>query len=245
MKSAWMTTCAALAVGLWVGVGCGSSTEGPPGQNPNGQQGPSGLCSATQKCPAGQWCFNGLCAPGCNSNQDCAADQYCDTKDAQPYFCKNKTVSSCPSTPCQSNQECRNGLCTAASSEPSSGCTPSPSFNDSCDKYSVCVDEDEEGPRAAGCLSFPPCPENGVCPVGIGGAVCNEKYIPNKGRFCMPGACSNATHCPADWKCVRQTTNQILGFCSAGGPYALCFLPTDCLSGICNIPAPGFPGMCQ
>lgn len=203
-------------------------------------------CSSTNKCPSGQFCFNGICALGCTSNDNCADDQYCDTADlGPPYFCKNKTVPACPSTPCAEGQTCRNGLC-SATEVVSTQCTPTPSGNDGCDKYAVCLDDDEEGPQPAACFSFPPCPEDGMCPAGTTGAVCNDGHLPNKGRFCMTGLCSTSLNCPTDWKCVKQASNQPLGFCSSAGPNAMCFQNSDCLSMMCVLPGgPGFPGFCQ
>lgn len=236
----WLVACGGTTPGGG-GAGGGGSTGGGNGSN---QQAP---CSASNKCPAGQFCFNGLCAVGCQSNGDCAADQYCDTADlGPPYFCKNKTVSSCPATPCASNQECRQGLCSARLEPNAASCTPRQDFNDGCDKYAICYDEDDEGPKNAYCYSFPPCPQDGRCPVGLEGAVCNEQYIPNKGRFCITGACKDVSNCPAEWKCVKQTANQVLGFCSSGGPNAPCFSNADCLSNNCFNPGgPGFMGFCQ
>ena len=37
------------------------------------------MCSADKPCPFGQWCFNGLCAPGCMSDADCADTSPCTT----------------------------------------------------------------------------------------------------------------------------------------------------------------------
>jgi hypothetical protein len=201
-----------------------------------------GFCSSSKPCPDGQFCFNGTCAPGCQTNGNCASDQYCDTEDGPPYFCKNKTVSSCPATPCGEGFDCVSGLCTAKQ-EQREQCSPRPDFNDGCDKYSVCYDEDEDGPTAASCYSFPACAEDGSCPVGQFGAVCNDGYIPNKGRFCMPATCKDASHCPSNWKCVRFQENQVLGICSSGGAGSFCQTAADCTSGTCSA-MPGFPGIC-
>lgn len=241
MTLALVTACGPVVSGNDGGTGGGGGGTGGGG---GGGGGSSALCSASNKCPAGQFCFNGLCAMGCNSNGDCAADQYCDTADlGPPYFCKNKTVTSCPSTPCASNQQCINSVC-SAKPDPSASCTPRPDFNDGCDKYSVCDDPDDDGPEPTTCYSFPACPETGACPVGMTGAVCNDGYIPNKGRFCMIGACKDASHCPSDWKCVKTSQNAVLGACSSGQPFSPCASNDDCVSGNC-FTQPGFIGMCQ
>ncbi|MCP4501629.1 MAG: hypothetical protein GY822_16850 [Deltaproteobacteria bacterium] len=74
------------------------------------------LCSNSDPCPAGQFCFNDLCAIGCLSNGDCASDQYCDTEGSMR--CVNRVVETCPQTACEANQDCVDGYC-VATAEPS------------------------------------------------------------------------------------------------------------------------------
>ena len=61
-------------------------------QNQNNGYDATKPCGSANKCPAGEFCFNGLCAEGCNSNGDCAQDQYCDTSWMR---CTNKVVATC------------------------------------------------------------------------------------------------------------------------------------------------------
>ena len=65
-----------LAVALSA-AGCGSA-EHPPANN-----------CGIQNCQAGQYCLNFACVPGCLSNQNCAADQFCGGLD------EGKTVGNC------------------------------------------------------------------------------------------------------------------------------------------------------
>jgi hypothetical protein len=245
-----------LAVAV-VGVGCGSTDGGDnnggntDGGNTDGgnhgQQGP-GLCSANNPCPSGQFCFNGLCAIGCQSNANCAADQYCDTEEGGPVsFCKGKTVPTCSSdSQCLSNQRCFEGLCSLKPpADPPTCTTGTPDFKDGCDNYSVCIDPDDRGSQKPYCASFPPCPENGVCPVGQGGAVCNDDLLPNKGRFCIQGACKVDANCPSQWSCVKPFTNAVLGFCSPGSTGFPCNDNAQCASKQCMQGFPGTMGVCM
>ena len=56
-----------------------------------------GSCSCNplnRECPDGQWNFNGLCVPGCLTNEDCAPDEICSLDEddlAIEGVCINKT----------------------------------------------------------------------------------------------------------------------------------------------------------
>ena len=209
-----------------------------------GGGGPSGPddflpCNASKPCPSGQFCYNGLCALGCNSNGDCARDQYCDTSGDR--LCHNKSVSTCPDTPCASGQVCVKGLCSTP--PPDTMCTPRFDQNDGCESNAICLPEDQDKAR---CYTFPYCPENGQCPTGTSGAVCNDGYLPGKARICLTSACASEKNCPAAWRCVKFNANDVLGSCSNGGRYSPCNTSADCSQGLtCQSPAPGFPTYCD
>lgn len=233
-RSALLTCMVGLFVGL---VACGSGGEV---KNPPANQ--NGLCGAG--CPTGQFCFNGLCVVGCNSDGDCASNQYCNTDEKQ---CANKTVPSCPSTPCGDNQECVNGLCSAktktqpAKKDAPGACSITVDSSDGCGKYELCI-EPESGFRQ--CRAFPPCGQDGSCPVGMVGSVCNDGYLPSKGKICLVGACREDKHCPGSFKCVRLNGTS-LGLCSDGSFGQLCDKDEHCQDGLtCNKAAAGFNGQC-
>lgn len=205
------------------------------------------VCSADNPCPAGQFCFNGLCAPGCMSDSDCAENQYCDTGESQ--LCLNKEVPTCSSDgDCASSQVCIQGMCSAVP-DVVEECTPYQS-EDGCDEYSICIDVsdvDAEEPEGE-CASFPPCPEDGVCPVGQYGALCNDGHFPEKQAICLTSLCEDQTHCPTNLKCVHISAMGPLGICSGGSMGEPCEETDDCDFGLeCTFnfcfPGMGFPGL--
>jgi hypothetical protein len=206
------------------------------------------LCSRENPCPAGQFCFNGLCAPGCMTDQDCAANQYCDTKVDLPnnqlgtHMCVNKEVPSCSTDgECAETQECVMGLCSAAAVEQQ--CTPRPDGVDGCDDYSICLDLGEVDQEQNSCVTFPPCPQDGNCPVGQVGSVCNEGDIPNKARICLTSLCKSVANCPGGFKCIIPSDN--LGMCSNGTLGMPCMTADDCSGGLTCFGAMGnAPGFC-
>jgi len=201
------------------------------------------LCSNSNPCPKGQFCFNGLCAIGCTTDDNCANNQYCDTE--WEHMCVNKEVHTCPDTPCASNQECIKGLCSAKAE--SEKCTPRPDGKDGCDKYSICIDKSDADAKEQdlSCVSFPPCPQDGACPVGTVGAVCNEGYIPNKARICLTGLCKSEDNCPSGFNCITPQGSQ-LGMCGSGAFGSPCLSSSDCQDGLSCLGAiTGVPGFCM
>lgn len=209
-----------------------SSTDDPTGGG--GEYMP---CSAANPCPDGQFCFNGLCALGCNSDGDCAADQYCDTEGDR--LCHNKTVSTCPEVPCAEGQACVNGFC---STEVDQQCQQMPNGEDGCASDALCIEEPDQ-PEAYKCYTFPACAADDTCPVGTEGAVCNDGLLTNKDKICLIGMCTGVEHCPADWTCVKFQ-GEVIGLCSSGALGYPCGGPADCDSGNCVQPLPGVPGVC-
>ena len=192
-------------------------------------------CTGDNPCPDGLFCFNGLCALGCTNNDNCADDQYCDTSSL---LCQNSEVSGCGGDDdCFGEQLCLEGLC--STSPVSAECNPAGS-PDGCDSDAVCFVQDEDETTA--CYSMPACGEDGSCPLGQGGAVCNDGYLPNKDRICLLGACETTEHCPGDWVCAKPSGG-VLGFCSSGTLGSPCTDGTECASGVCTNPL-GTVGFC-
>ncbi len=213
-----------------------SSASTPTSGNDDGGFTP---CSGANPCPDGLFCFNGLCAIGCQSNEDCGDDQYCDTEGDR--LCHNKTVTTCPEVACAAGQECVNGFCSAGASD--TQCMQMPNGEDGCAMDSLCIAEPDQQDSYK-CYQFPACPEDGDCPVGSQGAVCNDGIIPSKSRICLIGECLAVQDCPSDWKCVTFQ-GEMVGLCSSGAFGYPCNGDSDCASSSCNTPFPGQPGFCN
>ena len=225
------------------------------------------------KCQPGQYCQSPVfrrCESGCLSDTNCANNQICDkATSAQVGVCQNTTAPACSaSQPCPSGQTCVNGTCrttttpacgasqpcpsgqtcvngTCTTPPPSTQCTPRPDGLDGCPSLSLCEDTDGPGPQAPACQTFPACDATRSCPPGLTGAVCNDNYIPNKGLFCIPYACRDASNCPSNWACVRYPSTQVLGACSDRSFGMFCTQNSECLSSKCNNGGtPGNQGTC-
>jgi hypothetical protein len=231
-----------LLMGLLGSVGCEGnlgSAESTGGDDGNVIEMP---CSSSKPCPDGQFCFNGLCALGCNSDADCAENQYCDT--SFDFLCHNNEVPTCnDDDDCAEGQICSGGLCSTPPEDTS--CNPDGVFlgDDGCASNALCLSDDQGAQEVNACYTFPACAADDTCPTGTMGAVCNVDLIPNKDRICLVGLCEGAGDCPSDWACVKPE-NHVLGMCSPGGAGTACLDDSHCASGTCIQPIPGQFGYC-
>jgi hypothetical protein len=223
---------------------CGESKE-PDEEKPGTTRGYSDCGSnsgSLVRCQPGQYCSDSvlsLCNSGCLTDNNCSSNQVCEKQGGNNVgTCQNTSTAACSaSQPCPGGQTCVNGVCQAQSAQ----CTPRPDGLDGCDNLSLCI---ASGPQTAACVSFAACGAGGTCPVGLTGAVCNDGYIPNKGRFCLPEACTQNYHCPANWACVKYPATSVLGECSDRAFGAGCTQDSECLSNRCFGASPGLMGTC-
>lgn len=224
------------------GDGDGTGDGDGDGGDGDGDGGGFEPCSAANPCPDGQFCFNGLCAIGCNSDGDCAGNQYCDTS---LLLCQNREVPTCSGDDeCAESQICVNEYCTTPPED--TNCDAFDVLEDGCESNAVCLaDLDSDDPDAAACYTMPACGPDGSCPTGTSGAVCNNDFLPAKDKVCLLGQCESVSDCPADFSCVRPSENSVLGICSSGGFGSLCTENSHCDSNNCAV-FPGAPiGFCQ
>lgn len=194
-------------------------------------------CTADNPCPDGQFCFNGLCALGCTSDGDCADNQYCDTTSL---LCQNNEVPVCMSDDdCADSQLCADGYCSTP--PPNTSCDLENFLEDGCDTNALCLEQDD---GSGACYSMPACASDGSCPVGIGGAVCNDGFLTSKGSICLLGFCTEEANCPDAFSCVLPTSGGGLGLCSSGVTGSPCTESDQCDSGTCNV-IQGFVGLCS
>jgi len=206
-----------VAVLLVLSVGCATAQDSAPEAAAAGGAGAGGgapeTCTALDKCPPGMACFNGLCAASCNTDADCPASQRCQTSGDQ--LCHDRDIRTCPESECSASQVCANGYCSAM---PSAGaCGGSPFGNsDGCDAGAVCLsgpDVDGEPFAGSSCFVMPLCPDEGACPTGPFGAVCNDGLFPEKARICLAGLCTSKSNCPEGWSCLPAYANAPYGGC--------------------------------
>jgi hypothetical protein len=141
---------------------------------------------------------------------------------------------SCEDEPCPEEQMCLGGLCVGEGS--GANCEPTYTFADGCLANELCL-PDPEGPEDAyRCYVMPYCPENGECPVGQLGALCNEQLVEGKDRICMLSLCTDAAeHCPMPgFSCIADPPGG-LGQCSDGSFGMPCISNADCDSNNCWI----------
>ncbi len=218
--------------------GCNAVIADDDTDNSTGDGGEGGSwepCSSENSCPDGQFCFNGLCALGCQSDGDCADNQYCNT---DILLCQNTEVPTCSGdSECASSQICVDGYCTTPPED--TQCNLDDYLNDGCESNAVCLEQADT--EQGSCYTMPACAEDGTCPVGVEGAVCNNGLLSTKDEICLINLCEDMSHCPADWNCVRLIQNSPLGNCSSGQLGAPCATGDDCVSGTCNV-LPGLSG---
>lgn len=226
------TATAALACDASLGSVAVPETGGEDPSTGDGDGDEPFACIGGQLCPEGRSCSNGLCVVECSGEGDCATDEYCG-KDG---LCHPNAVPSCNSDQdCAATQTCVNQVCSAVGE---GGCDLENYLQDGCPSNAVCIGnfDDDQGT----CQAMPACAENGSCPIGLEGAVCNDEYLPTKDPICLIGLCDTVANCPDLWSCVRYD-NDVLGTCSDGGLGSPCTIGDHCISGNC-VPLPGLGG---
>jgi len=203
---------------------------------------------ATRGCPAGQACLNGICSQRCTGGAACPAGTYCEGDASIDEVCAPVQAISCTTLlQCPAPQTCGSGLCTSTEllgdGGRSGNCIPG-APDDGCSADGVCVTGASQSPS---CLGLPPCSQDGGCPTGVAGAVCNVRsdggrLFPNKQRVCLVSFCETNADCPqtnpqpgvpAAPHCVNEK-GVSQSFCSPGVPGSPCLAPADCNTNVCN-----------
>jgi hypothetical protein len=110
--------------------------------------------------------------------------------------------------------------------------------NDACAPDAVCYPLATSGGAVSNtCVGLPACSQDGGCPAGFIGSVCNEgnladggQLIPGKGRICLVTFCVRESDCNAVGHCFHRTPTQPLGACNFGLAGDPCFTNADCFN---------------
>lgn len=250
-RSALITALAAAALA----TGCPASNNNPGAGRPDG--GPS-CQSGDNSCAAGTRCVNRNCVPTCSGGAACQTGSYCEGPNAPEDVCAQLTPIACTTpTQCPFPQTCLNGLCASAELRADGGyqgCVVNGGVNDACGPDAVCYALTQGNT----CLGLPACGQDGGCPTGVFGAVCNDgrldggaQVLPGKQRLCLYAYCVLDSDCPAAAECFHSTLAIPSGTCYFGAAGSPCFSNKDCFqSAACagqdgGLEDGGIPGACR
>jgi hypothetical protein len=224
-------------------------------------------------CAAGTECVNNVCVPTCaDGGAACPSGTYCEGGSAPAAdVCAPVTTATCAKVAdCPAPQQCfarisgvsGAGFCASPQRRGDGGyqgCVQHDP-NDFCGPDAVCYSlVNSTGTALVNtCLGLPACSQDGSCPAGAAGSVCNDgnladggQLIPGKGHLCLLSYCVRETDCNPIGHCFHRTPAQPLGSCDFGQSGDPCFTNADCInsSGCAGADGGyldgGFPGACQ
>jgi hypothetical protein len=190
-------------------------------------------CGTTADCSDGRVCRDMVCVHGCQSADDCNADQTC--VDGQ---CQTTTHPECDATtPCPSGRSCVDGVCLA----PEETCQ----FNSECGPGRTCVNQH----CSSACGTDNPCPTGAMCTDGFCRAIvpptgaCTVSMDCGLGQTCVDTAC--LPDCATDADCAAGNYCDVnAGVCryddrprpTCGLMTAECAAGSVCRNGTCRSP---------
>jgi Dickkopf N-terminal cysteine-rich region len=191
-------------------------------------------------CPAGTVCTNRVCTPSCADGGACPSGFYCEYPQTAFAVCSPIKPSACrDDNDCPAgNQVCTDGLCISwelRADGGTVGCIISTTGSDACSPDSICYVDTSLGYQLNRCLATPHCGQDGSCPIGYRGSVCNQLAdggfaFGNKERLCLYKYCVGNTNCPTGTQCFHYTRDATLGTCSLGQSGYPCFSAEDCFN---------------
>jgi hypothetical protein len=205
-------------------------------------------------------CNNGNCITTCPTGTECSADQFCQGTEPTRQVCSPKTFKQCAiDQDCPNPQFCLSGLCVSVELRRDGGfqgCLLS-GPDDACAPEAICLQQQtSSGTILNNCIGMPACGQDGTCPVGNQGSVCNDmpdggRLFQNKQRVCLFTFCTGAANCPSNAECFLRAPDDPRGECTFGIAGDPCFGPTDCFNSSQCVGADGgfgdggSPGTCQ
>ena len=224
-----------LAALPFTGSACGGGVGAIP--RPDGGT----LCQqGTATCGAGTVCNNGTCTPTCAADgTGCPTGTYCEGTDPGRQVCAPNALTTCTSDQnCPLPQFCRSGLCLSVELRRDGGfqgCLLG-AADDACAGEAICLQSQTSTTVLNNCIGMPACPQDGICPVGNYGSVCNDlpdgggRLFANKQRICLFSFCNTTANCPQGDACFLPTKGKLAGQCQSGSPGDLCFSQADCFN---------------
>ncbi len=165
-------------------------------------------CVHATDCDPDEHCQEGACVETCNLHTDCPQDESCDMLfEHSTHACYHARTCAIKSN-CAEPMQCVSGLCVdfiKTNCFDYEGCG-----YDDCGSDQLCMYT--QGDIVPSCYRLPVCEEDGACPIGRKGSMCNLVDLAEKDRVCLPGRCKTDLHCPKDRSCVISTGKEI-GFC--------------------------------
>lgn len=237
----------ALIVAAAIAAAACKTSDVPPGRFSGGQ-----VCQpGNNSCGSGMRCENSICIKTCSGGAACDRGQYCEGAAPDDVCAAVQTATCQVDEECPWPQSCLYGLCSSAELLADGGkgqCVQGvDGGTDGCTRDAVCLGTIV----GAVCYSLPACGQDGKCPQGAFGSICNDgknpdggKIVPDKGRICLFGACLTDNDCPTRARCFRSHPGSVLGACTFGVPGDPCLSNADCqgmLTPNCGFPDGGVP----
>ena len=197
------------------------------------------ICQAGDTtCAANERCVDRTCKPACAGGAACPAGMYCEGAAFPNDVCAPLAVTACvASTDCPAPQLCfQGGLCASLELRGDGGVQPCGNDNSNCAPDAVCLPlATSTGSINQSCVGMPACGQDGGCPVGLFGSVCNDladggKLVANKQRVCLFPWCLDDSNCNAQSHCFRNPKDANHGECYYGVTGDPCFAKADCLN---------------
>lgn len=228
----------ALAAAIW---GCPPSTGGTvinlqPDGGPVCGEDPR-LPLTYPPCDTGLRCVNRICMPNCDAGS-CPGGMYCEGPAPKDVCAPVAPINCTSDVNCPNPQKCNYGLCTSLQLLADGGYAPcklNAEPNDNCGPDALCFQNvANNGALTSNCLGQPACGQDGGCPIGSVGAICNDgrnpdggQLFPGKQRICLFSYCMGNPDCNAAAHCFFAAP-ALLGQCYYGFVGDPCFTNADC-----------------
>jgi hypothetical protein len=223
---------------VFVVVASGSACTDTGSSNVTRPDGGTPCQAGDTTCASNELCSNRTCVPTCPGGASCMPGMYCAGATSPSDVCAPITV-----TTCTGNQDCPNpqlcfqgGLCASLELRADGGVQPCANDDSNCAPDAICLPlATNTGSINENCVGMPACSQDGGCPIGLFGSVCNDlpdggKIVANKQRICLFPKCLVDTNCNPQSHCFRTVIGSVAGECFYGVTGDPCYAKPDCLN---------------